>query len=379
MIVEQQVYTPGDGWKIVTGEELGASAQLVLAFGSRDIIAEPERYEELRRRYPEARIVIGSTAGEIIGQEVRDDSLTATAIRLEKSTVQVAAVSINAAESALSAGEALAAGLSSEGLVHVFVLSDGHQVNGSELAKGLNSKLPRTIAVTGGLCGDGARFERTLVGLDAPPQEGTIVALGFYGESLQVGFGSEGGWIPFGPDREVTRSEGNVLYELDGQSALMLYKKYLGDEAEGLPGSSLKFPLCITTEEMDKPLVRTILSIDEDAQSMTFAGDVPVGARARLMHSSYESLVHGASNAASDSVRVHNLTDPDLAICVSCVGRKIVLDQRTEEEIDAIRECVGNRAVVTGFYSYGELAPFAGFQQCRLHNQTMTITLLKEA
>jgi len=250
-------------------------------------------------------------------------------------------------------------------------------VNGSELAKGLNSRLPQEIAVTGGLAGDGTRFERTLVGLDVPPAEGGVVAIGFYGDSLRVGFGSEGGWFPFGPEREITRAEGNVLYELDGQSALSLYKNYLGDEADGLPGSALRFPLCIATGG-DRPLVRTILSIDEDAQSMTFAGDMPIGARARLMHATYDALVGGANTAADDSVRIGSIAAPDLAVCVSCVGRKIVMGQRTDEEIEAIRECVGDGAVVTGFYSYGELAPFAGFRQCELHNQTMTITLLKE-
>jgi hypothetical protein len=378
MVVEQQVYRQDEGWADVAGAATGEEAQLVLAFGSRDIVAEAARFDEMRQRWPQARIAIGSTAGEIVDSEVCDNSLTATAIRFERSKVETACVSINKVPSAFAAGEALAAGLPQEGLVHVFVLSDGHQVNGSELAKGLNSRLPQAIAVTGGLAGDGTRFERTLVGLDVPPQEGGIVALGFYGADLRVGFGSEGGWLPFGPEREITRSEGNVLLELDGQSALTLYKKYLGDEAAGLPGSALKFPLCIATGG-DKPLVRTILTIDEDAQSMTFAGDMPIGARARLMHASYDALVGGANTAAEDSVRIGSVTDPDLAICVSCVGRKIVMGQRTDEEIEAIRDCVGDRAVVTGFYSYGELAPFAGFRQCELHNQTMTITLLKEA
>ena len=217
-----------------------------------------------------------------------------------------------------------------------------------------------------------------MVGLDAIPTEGNIVAVGFYGDRLEVGFGSSGGWVPFGPLRRVTRAQANVLYELDGHSALELYKKYLGDQAEGLPGAALRFPLCITTEK-GRHLVRTILSIDETHQSMIFAGDIPHDSRVRFMRASYEDLVDGAAQAAEESLRTNGgLQDADLAICISCVGRKIVLGQHTEEETEVVRETLGDRPAITGFYSYGELAPMEASQWCELHNQTMTITLMKE-
>jgi len=214
------------------------------------------------------------------------------------------------------------------------------------------------------------------------PTKGNIVAVGFYGDRLEVGFGSSGGWVPFGPLRRVTRSQANVLYELDGHSALELYKKYLGDQAEGLPGAALRFPLSITTEK-GRHLVRTILSIDETHQSMIFAGDIPHDARVRFMRASYEDLVDGAAQAAEESLRTNGgtnggLQDADLAICIRCVGRKIVLGQHTEEETEIVRETLGDRPAITGFYSYGELAPMEASRWCELHNQTMTITLMKE-
>ena len=277
------------------------------------------------------------------------------------------------------AGKVLAERLATDELTLVFVISDGQKVNGSALTKGFNQHLPPGTLLTGGLAGDGNRFEQTLVGLDAPPTEGDIVAVGLYGEHLQVGFGSSGGWAPFGPVRRITRSEENVLYELDGKSALALYKRYLGELADGLPGTAMRFPLCITTEQGDRTLVRTILSIDEDNQSMIFAGDVPIGARARFMRASYEDLVDGAAYAAEHCIRDSNIEDAELAICVSCFGRKMVLGQRTEEETEIVREMLGQRPVITGFYSYGELAPPEAAEWCELHNQTMTITILKEA
>ena len=260
--------------------------------------------------------------------------------------------------------------------MHIFVISDGQVVNGSELAQGFNMHLPEGALLTGGLAGDGALFEQTVVGLDMVPSQGNIVAVGFYGRRLHVGFGSSGGWVPFGPVRVVTGAEANVLYSLDGQSALELYKKYLGEQAQHLPGAALRFPLCITTIE-GRQLVRTILSIDEEAQSMVFAGDIPLGAQVRFMRASYEDLIDGAAQAASESMRP-GLQDADLAICISCVGRKIVLGNHTEEETEIVREILGETPTITGFYSYGELAPPEASQWCELHNQTMTITLLKE-
>lgn len=376
MHVEQGIYAPHSGWTF-SGEPI-AGAQLVLVFGSRFLVGDPKRYEELCARYPSAHVVITSTSGQILDTEVSDEHIVATALRFEHTRLRVAALTIDEVSDSEHAGQQLANRLDGDGLTHVFVVSDGQRVNGTALAKGFNAHLPKHVLLTGGLAGDGPRFQKTLVGLNAPPREGHIAAVGFYGDRLKVSFGSEGGWAPFGPMRRVTRSADNVLYELNGQSALALYKRYLGPQADLLPSAALRFPLSLTTADGEHTLVRTILSIDEEAESMTFAGDIPEGAFVRFMRASYEELVDGAEAAAQDSL-APALEDADLAICVSCVGRKIVLGQRVEDETEAVRDVLGPAPILTGFYSYGELAPRDAIDQCELHNQTMTITLLKEA
>ncbi|GAB5519320.1 MAG: FIST N-terminal domain-containing protein [Rhodothermales bacterium] len=352
-------------------------ADLVLAFGSRFLIGAPQRYEELRARYPGAQIVLSSTSGQIQDTEVTDECIVATAVCFEHTSIRADVLSILPDMDSAMAGQLLAHGLNRPALSHVFVVSDGQHVNGTALADGFNSHLPDGVLLTGGMAGDGPRFEQTLVGLNGPAEEGLIVALGFYGDRLRIGFGSEGGWSPFGPMRRVTRSENNILYELNGQSALGLYKRYLGPQADLLPSAALRFPLSLTTADGQHTLVRTILSIDEATESMTFAGDVPEGTFVRFMRASYEELVDGAEAAAENSLS-SDLADADLAICVSCVGRKIVMGQRTEDETEAVREVLGDTPTLTGFYSYGELAPRDAMAHCELHNQTMTITLLKE-
>lgn len=375
MKIEQRLFEPAHGWT-TRGSSLGTlSPQLVLLFGGRSLLAEPRHFHDVRAMFPGAHIVAASTSGEITDTEVTEDHLTLTAIAFEKTRVAVAATTVGESGESFAAGRHLAQSLAGDELVHVLVISDGAFVNGTELSRGFNETLPAGVILTGGLAGDGTRFQQTLVGLDEPPVSGRIAAIGFYGRHLRVAFGSSGGWSPFGPERVVTAATGNVLRTLDGQSALQLYKKYLGDQAAQLPGSALRFPLAITPAGGGNPLVRTILSIDEQAETMTFAGDIPIGSRVRFMRASYEDLIDGAARAAAQT---HRVAAPQLAICISCVGRRIVLGQRTEEETETVREGLGPAVALTGFYSYGELAPADAATACQLHNQTMTITTLQE-
>jgi hypothetical protein len=375
MRVEQRQWSPSEGW---TGPARLDGADLVLAFGDPAAIGDPERLHEVRAAYPRAALLGCSTAGEIRETSVLDGALVATAVAFERTRVAAARVRVAGAAGSAAAGERLAAALAADGLVHVLVLSDGLGVNGSALAAGLASRLPPGVAVTGGLAGDGPRFERTLVLTDAGAEAGTVAGVGFYGDRLAVGYGSVGGWDPFGPDRVITRSRGNVLYELDGRSALELYRRYLGDHATGLPATGLLFPLSVRARDAATGVVRTILAVDERERSMTFAGDMPEGAYARLMKANVERLIDGAQGAARASHEAIGPARPDLALLISCVGRRLVLKQRVEEEVERVREVLGPRAVLAGYYSYGEISPFAPSARCELHNQTMTITTFAE-
>ncbi|MDH3271826.1 MAG: FIST C-terminal domain-containing protein [Gemmatimonadota bacterium] len=375
MRIEQRAWTEQLGWSRI-GRADAPDADLVLVFGGASPFRNRALLDELRTQYPHADLLGCSAAGEIVGTQVHDDSIVATAIALERTSVRGARVPLRSAGGSQEAGRALGKRLRGDGLAHVFVLSEGLVVNGSELVRGITETIPEGVTVTGGLSGDGARFEETLVLWSDEPRTGQVAAVGFYGSALRVGYGSLGGWDPFGPQRLITRSEGSVLYELDGKPALELYKRYLGHHAHELPASGLLFPLAITATSDRDPVVRTILAIDEQEGSMTFAGDVPEGSVARLMKANFDRLIDGASGAAHTCVE--SLRDPELAILISCVGRKLVLKQRVEEEVEAVRDVVGPDAVMAGFYSYGEISPFMRGACCELHNQTMTITTLSE-
>jgi hypothetical protein len=355
---------------------------LVLAFGPSELLDDPEPANDLLVAYPTAAVVGCSTAGEILADTVSDATLTVAVARFETTRLHQVEECIENPADSYYAGLRLAEKLvaAEPDLDAVFVLSEGLGVNGSAVAAGLVQGTAGRVVISGGLAGDGDRFERTWVLGKGGLSSGHVVAVGLAGPDLLVRHGSGGGWEPFGPVRRITRSEGNVLYELDGQPALELYRRYLGDRADGLPATALLFPLAIHAPGApDRELVRTVLSVDGDTQSMTFAGDVPQGSSAQLMHGSLDRIVAGAEAAVVSTTPVDGAgcADPVLAIAVSCVGRRLVLGRRTEDEIEAVLSSLPARSELVGFYSYGELSPVAA-GSCDLHNQTMTITTIAE-
>ena len=377
MKTAQNRWTESAGWeKPIPGEMI--DPELILVFASSSSLEYTSIFNEIHSAYPDARITGCTTAGEIQDTEVSDNSISITLVRFDQSHFKTSSVQVASIEESYQAGKNLTASLETDELRHVFVLSDGLNINGSELVRGLGSNLPDNVSITGGLSADGARFQETHVMINGEWLENSVVMLALYGKALTIGYGSLGGWDPFGPERLITHSSSNTLYELDGKSALDLYKTYLGEHADELPSAGLLFPLAIRSKENNKKLVRTILAIDDELESMTFAGDVPEGYYAQFMKANFDRLVDGAIGAARTSYESICSDKPELAILISCVGRKLVLKQRVEEEVEGVRDVFGDKTTLTGFYSYGEISPFTQGGSCELHNQTMTITTISE-
>jgi hypothetical protein len=374
MRAQQALWTEQKGW---SGRSEGP-ADLVLAFGGTHAMTNEGLWSAVTARHKGAIVLGCSTGGEIHGSDVLDDSLSLTALSFARTELRSAEASVDTANDSFKAGQKIGAGLSAKNLKTIFVLSDGTRVNGSELVRGIRSCTGNNVVITGGLAGDGPRFGTTYVGLNDRPAAGRVAAVGFYGDSISVGHGSAGGWDVFGPERRITKSKGNVLFELDGKPALDLYKHYLGDDAKGLPGSALLFPLKVFRPNCpDEALTRTIVAVSESQRTMTFAGDMPEGFSAQLMRGNFDRLVEGAADAAHQAVLPSS--GDRVAVLVSCIGRKLLLGQRICEEVEAVQDVFGKETALTGFYSYGEVSPHAATHCAELHNQTMTITVLGES
>lgn len=355
--------------------KIDVPANLFLLFISPVFPEKEDVIRYLNNSYPNATILGCSTAGEISDVKVNDQSVSLTAIQFDKVKHKIVSVPVNDMKRSYKAGQSLAKSLNDKSLKHMLVFSDGLNVNGADLVAGMKSIVPE-VSITGGLAADGADFGKTFVLNNDGIHDKMIIGLGLYGDELNVGYSSKGGWDSFGIERLVTKSHKNVLYELDGLPALELYKSFLGEEAKNLPSSGLLFPLSMRDNETSRPLVRTILAINNEDQSLTFAGNIPQGSYVRLMKANVDRLINGAESSAESAKAITERAE--LAILISCVGRRLVLKQLVEEEVEVVREIVGPYPKITGFYSYGEIAPFGEFSPCELHNQTMTITTFSE-
>src|SRR5918995_6120449 len=359
MRIAQYRWRKSAGWLPDLSPARVSSSDIVFVFGARPLLQDGRLIRELRQNFEGAAVIGGSTSGEIIGDEVIDDSVIATSVAFDHTRLRTADAKITETKSSYQVGEELARQLNDISLRHVFVVSDGLNVNGSDLARGLARGVSEGVSITGGLSGDGTHFAQTWVIANDAEGPQHVAAVGLYGDHLRVGYGSMGGWKPFGPLRTITRAEANVLYELDGHSALDLYKTYLGDHAAQLPASGLLFPIVVTAAHDGEGVVRTVLSVNEQDGSMTFAGDIPQGGTAQLMKTNVDDLVDGAMAAAEASLTGLGGKRPELALLVSCVGRKLVMKQRVEEEVEAIRDIFGADTKIAGFTSKENSLPFA--------------------
>lgn len=374
MKIDQLIYSKNQFAGEVT---LAEKAQWILVFGSSNLVKNSEIIDQIRSMYPKGYIMGCSSAGEIHGSNVSDDTLIVTAIFLEKSSVVFSAFELESHSDYNLIGKEIIDSLSKEDLKHIFVLCEGLNINGSKLVEGMRDNNKTNLPITGGLSGDGSDLKTTYVLANDYAKSNQIVVAALYGD-IKTGCASMGGWDTFGVERIVTKARDKVLYEIDGKPALDLYKEYLGEKSNELPASALLFPLSIRDRQSGYSYVRSVLGVDEEKKSLIFGGDIPVNSYCRLMKANTNNLIDGSRQAIELSSEMISGQHADLAILISCIGRKLVLKQLVDEEVLVVRELMGEDTTISGFYSYGEISPYKKDTSCELHNQTMTITLLAE-
>ncbi|MEI6205973.1 MAG: FIST N-terminal domain-containing protein [Desulfuromonadales bacterium] len=352
---------------------------LVLVFAAPVFFEQADFSPILAECFPDSCVVGCSTAGEICHEGVLQNHCVVTAIRFDHTSVVTTSTPLADMADSRDAGRRLAENLCEPALQAVMVFGQGLKINGSALIEGLTDKLGTAIPITGGLAGDNGLFAHTWTIGPEGVSNRAIVAVGLSGDRLQFSHGSFGGWETLGPAQKVTRCQGNVLFELDNGPALPIYKRYLGDYANKLPASGLLFPFAMLGEDRNTVgLIRSILGVNETDGSLILAGEIALHGYLKLMHATTDALVDGADAAAQAVAQMRGQTGRGLAILVSCVGRKLVMGNRVDDEVKAVAAVLGHETTLTGFYSYGEISPIAPEACCKLHNQTMTIVFLAE-
>ena len=379
MKLEYYSYT-NETWNQELDSTMDSQNTLVMVFGSSNLQINEDALKDINNAFSTSVIVGASTAGEINMDELQEDSFVVAILQFQNTKIRLYSQHIDSTKDSYLIGTKLAENLLEKDLKSIFVLSDGLNINGSQLTNGFNSILNDNIIVSGGLAADGDQFKSTWTIVDGVRKTNYVTAVGFYGDYIQVGHGFQGGWDKFGIQRKVTRAVDNVLYELDNKPALDIYKLYLADKAVELPASGLLFPLELQEDEKKdtKRTVRTILAINEDEKSITFAGDIPEGSLVSLMKANHNRLISGAFDASKQVKLDSYNNEPILSIAISCIGRKLVLKQLIEDELEATLENLPQKTKQVGFYSYGEISPLSS-GECDLHNQTMTLTVIWES
>lgn len=385
MLVETATWGPSTGWDPALPVPDGRPS-MVFVFGAptrtgsdRHVddedflellypVADPLR--EIAHAWADHAVLGCSTPGQLLDASCPTAPVVAVVARFERTSLRPVQVDVARAGGPRAAGRAVADQLADPTLRAVFALGDAGSLHGEAFAAGFAERLPG-VPLAGGLAGElDTRVESwTLV--DGERRTGWVGAVGLYGPYVELGFGSAGGWDVFGPERLVTQSYGNVLYELDGKPALPLYREYLGELGDELPEAAAAFPMAVRDLE-DRTVIRSVWSVNPATESLRFAADMPQGAVAQLMRASTDRLVQGAHLAA----RQARIGGEELAIAVSCVGRRRVLRDRCDEELDAALEAFEPTTRMVGFYSFGSWSPAIGGSD--LHNQSMTITTVRE-
>jgi hypothetical protein len=363
-------------WNTPLDSTLDSENTLVLLFSTYNAKTVQKPLDEINAAFKNSFIIGSSTSGNILMDELKEDSLVMAVLQFSTTKLQLSTKKITATKQSFIIGQEIAQDLNAADLQALFILSDGLNINGSQLTEGLSSVLPPKIKTSGALGGDNEEFLSTWIVVNGKAVEHYVSAIGFYGEDIHFGYASKDGLDKFGVQRVVTRSKDNILYELDGKPALELYKQYLGDKAKDLPASGLYFPISIENEDY-KEVIRTILAVNHEENSITFAGDVPQGSYVTFMKANHDRIIDAATEAASELLLEDYNGEALLNIAVSCVGRKLTLKQRVEEELEATLDILPKETLQIGLYSYGEISP-TNQKCCELHNQTMTLTTIWE-
>lgn len=332
--------------------------------------------------------VIGcTTAGEITDQGVHEHSVVVMVLHSDSIRFSPA-MGENIKGNAYAAGKQFAETVKQQdkNVSALMMMPDVLAGSGSAIVDGVLDVVGKNFVIVGGAPGDDYLFKQTYQYLNGQVHTGAVVGTGFSG-AFSMGVGVRHGWIPVGDTMEVTRAEGAVLHELDGEPALEIYQAYLGKKAEELKSEPLAklaivYPLGIVddTDGAHEYLIRDPLTVNDDG-SITLAAEIEVGAKVRLMVGSADESIKAAREAAKSLMEDMDGVQPQAVFMFNCIARKKLygIKEKHEQEIAQVQSIIGHDTPLIGFYTYGEQAPLGGevknIKQChpRFHNETMVL------
>ncbi len=341
----------------------GKSANLIIVFSS-VVFDQKIMLQGIRSVTKETPLLGCSTAGEIITTGPSKNSVVVMAIATDGLEFHLGRGE-NIKQDATAAGKQLAQDLLSKtkaGKV-MMMMPDGLAGNGADIVRGIQEVLGANFLIAGGAAGDDFLFKETYEYYNGEVLNGAVVGA-MVSDEAKFGIGVRHGWQPIGAAKRVTKSKGNVLYELDGKPAIHIYEEYFGKEAEALRSEPLArmaitYPLGLRIPHSDEYLIRDPITVGEKGE-INCAAEVPEGSEIKLMMGSKEAAIAAATQAAEQcltQVKTRGGSKVTTAIIFNCIARDKVLGQDAKDEIAAIRKTLGDNVEFIGFYTYGEQAP----------------------
>lgn len=329
---------------------------------------------QIQQAFPEIELVGGTTDGEISSVlEFQQDSLTLMLFCSD--TIEIRAgmgrdVSVNVAAATHQAvTQATAKLLTIPQLC--LTIPESLTTSSVSILEGLKQALGAEVPIFGGLTADQGRFEQTYQFHQTEVLSDAVPVLLFAG-SLQFSHGVASGWTPIGRKGNVTRVDKNVVYEIDGKSALDFYLRSLG----GLLPSS-EYPLAVFEEDEQSHCMRAPSGVYDPASgSVTFFGDVPLNAIVQITETDPERILTASRISMQNALDAYPGQEPAAALFFSCTSRRQILGTRTQDEYQRVKGCLSQPLPSCGFYTNGEIAPLRRGGETRFHNETFLTLLL---
>lgn len=250
------------------------------------------------------------------------------------------------------------------------VMANGSRADGTLIVEGLREEL--RCPCFGALAADERKFVRTGVFVDDQISEDAVFLLTASGE-IPVRINAASGWCPIGERGRVTEAEGSTVRLISGKPANTFVREQIGQTVR--PMDLGVVPLAeYPSDGYGHFVLRTPSGADETTGEVKLFGRIPEGAEVRVCRATMQEILDGVDTALNEAMETG--FHADAAILVSCAGRKWLLNESGKEEVDRVRERLGD-IPIAGLPSFGEIAPFhfsdGSYTPLQFHNVTFVI------
>jgi len=317
----------------------------------------------LKENIKNVKIIGSSTDGEIIDGEVTNNQIILNFNIFENT--QIETILLKKSTNSYKLGQELATKLITSNTKLIITFADALNVNGEEYIKGIQSI--SNVFIAGGLAGDNGLFKETFVFNEKEIITNGCVGVSLNSDTLKVSNEFGFNWEGIGKIMHITKSKGNIVYEIDGKTPVEIYRHYFGEDvAKDVVKIGVEFPLIIKKDNIS--IARAVVGQNDDG-SLIFAGNINTGEKVQFGYGNIESILQ------KDEILFQNLKNFDIEsiFIYSCMARRRFLGKMIESEVKPFSKI----ATVSGFFTYGEFFTFNNKNQ--FFNQTMTVLLLSES